>query len=356
MDLEQMEKILSNKKILITGHTGFTGTWARLWLEIIGAEYIGLSSRNRGHYLMDELISFESNTNFICDITNSELVFEIFQRVKPNYVLHLAAQPIVSLSYLNPFETITSNAQGTAVILEACRRTNSVENVVCVTTDKVYKNLETKKSFKESDELGGSDPYSASKTAAEFIIKAYERVFDENQSKINLNVARGGNIIGGGDYSLDRIIPDIVRSIIEDKPLCVRQPNSTRPWQHVLALIHGYFLLLTRQESEQKPPSNTWNFGPNNNSEFSVSEIIELFGQHWKKPKLKNQEIRFQESKYLSIDSSKARSILEWEPKWNLQETLFKTIEWYKGVHEDSTDAKKLSKIQLQSYRNSLDI
>jgi CDP-glucose 4,6-dehydratase len=349
MSLEKAESRLKGSKVLITGHTGFTGTWVQLWLDEVGAECIGLSFENQDEYSMRKSTKLKPTTEFIGDVADSAFVLNTFAEVKPDFVLHLAAQPIVSVAYADPLRTVLSNTQGTAVVLEACRKTDSVQSIVCVTTDKVYKNLENGIRFTESDELGGKDPYSASKSAAEHVISAYRRVLEHEKRKINLQVARGGNIVGGGDYSKDRIIPDLVRSIINDEIISIRQPNSTRPWQHVLSLIHGYILLLAKDDAEE--PFGTWNFGPMTEKEMKVSEIIRLFESHWKSPKLKYDLGNFDESTNLNIDSSNAVANLGWSPQWDYEKIFSETIDWYKNVHTSNVDALAVSRMQLNEYR-----
>jgi len=350
MNLKNAESRLKGSKVMITGHTGFTGTWTQLWLDSIGSECFGLSFENKDEFSIRKSTKIRPSGEFIGDIADASFVLETFTKVKPDFVLHLAAQPIVSESYSDPLRTISSNTQGTAVVLEACRKTKSVQSVVCVTTDKVYKNLETGRKFIESDELGGKDPYSASKSAAEHVISAYRQVFEHERRKINLQVARGGNIVGGGDYSKDRLIPDLVRSIIDNKKIIIRQPNSTRPWQHVLSLVHGYIMLLAK--SNEGNLFGTWNFGPLTTKELKVSEIIKLFESSWKLPLLNYGHQSFFESKNLNIDSTSAVNNLGWMPQWNYEKIFNATINWYKDVHTSISDALVISNLQLNEYRN----
>jgi CDP-glucose 4,6-dehydratase len=350
MNLQGAESRLRGSKIIITGHTGFTGTWAQLWLDSLGVECFGLSFENQDKYSIRKSTKLKPSAEFIGDIGDSQFVLDTFATVEPDLVLHLAAQPIVSVSYSDPLRTFLSNTHGTAVVLEACRKIKSVQSVVCVTTDKVYRNLETRKRFVESDELGGKDPYSASKSAAELVISAYRQVFEHERRQISINVARGGNIVGGGDYSKDRLIPDLVRSIIEDKKILIRQPNSTRPWQHVLSLVHAFILLLAK--TDERNSFDTWNFGPITKKNLNVSQIIELFESNWKMPFIDYGGPSFVESKDLYIDSTKAMNNLGWLPQWDYEKIFSTTINWYKEVHASTTDALKISNIQLNEYRN----
>lgn len=351
MNLDATEQILKEKKILVTGHTGFTGSWVRVWLDSIGAEMVGLSLENRDQYSMRKWLNAPSNQEFIGNIDDENFVFNVFKQVKPDFVLHLAAQPIVSVGYTSPFQTIKSNTHGTSVILEACNRTSSVSSIVCITTDKVYKNLETRRRFVESDELGGGDPYASSKSAAEHLIAAYGQVFRQQDRKISVQVARGGNIVGGGDYAQNRLIPDLVRSIIGKSVTQVRQPNSTRPWQHVLSLIDGYFKLLTRGEQTQKNDQEVWNFGPLAERQLTVVEIIELFSLYWKRPDIQLTAGSFHEASFLDINSQKAIELLNWSPQWSAEQSFSKTIEWYRAVHELGAHPKEFSEMQIQNYR-----
>ena len=351
MNLLEAENRLKKKRILVTGHTGFTGSWLRIWFEYIGIEFYGLSFENLQKLSLQNQLNSRLKNEFIGDIADSEFVFKVFDKVKPEYVLHLAAQPIVSIGYEEPFRTIKSNTFGTAVILEACKRTNSVENVVCVTTDKVYRNQDIGKKFTESDELKGGDPYSLSKSAAEDLIEAYHQIFVKLNRKIAIHVARGGNIVGGGDYSQDRIVPDLVKSILHDKPILIRQPNATRPWQHVLSLIHGYLLLLAQGTYGDETTFQCWNFGPLFEEDLTVAEIISFFHTIWQPPKYRFIEERFKESRILKINSSKALTQLNWEVKWKMENIFSNTINWYKLVHTDKITAKEISEIQLIEYR-----
>ena len=351
MNLQQAENQLRGRRVLVTGHTGFTGTWMQIWLNEIGAECYGLSFENEDEMSMNKFTSIKPKMEFIGDVADASFVFHVFDQVKPEYVLHLAAQPIVSLAYKDPFRTILSNALGTAVVLEACMRSENLRTVVCVTTDKVYKNLENGQRFVESDELGGGDPYSASKSAAEQIISVYSQVLKQGGNKLSLQVARGGNIVGGGDYSQDRIIPDLVRSCLEDKPITVRQPDSTRPWQHVLSLAHGYILLLAKDVCSDTNSFEVWNFGPIGDKNLKVSEIIEIFKQQWMNPKIEYSKADYLESHDLGIDSNKAKNLLNWSPKWNQGEIFIQTLTWYKKVHLDEVEALDFSREQLNQYR-----
>jgi CDP-glucose 4,6-dehydratase len=220
-----------------------------------------------------------------------------------------------------------------------------------VTTDKVYKNLETGRRFVESDELGGGDPYSASKSAAEQIISMYSQILKHGGHKLSLQVARGGNIVGGGDYSQDRIIPDLVRSCLQNEPINVRQPDSTRPWQHVLSLAHGYILLLAKDAYIGTNSFGVWNFGPIGDNDLTVSEIIEIFKQEWKSPRIEYNVTNFLESHNLGIDSNKAKTLLNWLPKWDQEQVFIQTIAWYKEVHLNAENTLDFSKDQLNQYR-----
>jgi CDP-glucose 4,6-dehydratase len=351
MNLRQAEDELRGRRILVTGHTGFTGAWMQIWLNEIGAECYGLSFENNDEMSMSKFTKIKPKMEFIGDVADASFVFKVFDQVKPEYVLHLAAQPIVSVAYKDPFRTVMSNAHGTAVVLEACMRSEYVKTVVCVTTDKVYKNLETGRRFVESDELGGGDPYSASKSAAEQIISMYSQILKHGGHKLSLQVARGGNIVGGGDYSQDRIIPDLVRSCLQNEPINVRQPDSTRPWQHVLSLAHGYILLLAKDAYRGTNSFGVWNFGPIGDKDLTVSEIIEIFKQEWKNPRIEYSETNFIESHNLGIDSNKAKNLLNWSPKWDQEQVFTKTIAWYKEVHLNEENALNFSKEQLNQYR-----
>lgn len=351
------EERLAGKKIFVTGHSGFTGGWVCLWLKLIGADIAGYSlppetSPNLFHATgLDTEIQSTFN-----DICHYQSLLEAVESFQPDLVLHLAAQPLVRRSYREPVQTFAVNAQGTAHLLEAARSVKSVKGVLCITTDKVYKNNEWPWSYRENDPLGGKDPYSASKAAAEMIIQGYATSYpwSEGQGPA-IAVARGGNIIGGGDWSEDRLIPDFVRAVTSGGALTLRYPDATRPWQHVLALVHGYLVILAGLQSDD--PSNfakAWNLGPQDLKHYSVRDVLELMSQCWQRPGLNYMESPLPESQSLALDSSLARNQLGWAPAWDTDRVVKETANWYRDYYNDPASARSITIKQINAWREGI--
>ncbi|ACT59821.1 CDP-glucose 4,6-dehydratase [Hirschia baltica] len=337
-------------KVLVTGHTGFCGSWLSLWLNKLGADVHGLSLAPYTTPNMHSLVDFWTDKNsHIGDISSPGVVKAALDASGAEIIYHLAAQPLVRQSYHDPLETYRSNVIGTAELLEAVRHSDTVKAVVLVTTDKVYHNNEWIHPYRESDRLGGKDPYSASKAACELVIHSYlDTILDKE--KVLCASARGGNIIGGGDWSTDRLIPDIVRALETDKPLEIRNPAATRPWQHVLALCHGYLSLGEKLYNGDKTMSGSWNFGPIGDMAITTLQIVDAFGEHWKKPPVDIQGSPLHEAQLLALDSTKARHFLKWGPAWSTDEGIAKTVEWYKA-HSEGKDMKAFSMQQIEAYQ-----
>ena len=355
-EMLEFERILTGKRILVTGHSGFTGSWVCLWLHQIGAKVYGFSlppitEPSLYNILgIDNLVSSEFND--ICDLDKLKFAFKKFQ---PDLVLHLAAQPLVRKSYVDPILTFTTNAVGTAHVLEAARLTESVKGVVCVTTDKVYKNKEWLWPYRENDTLGGKDPYSASKSAAEMIIDSYQHSFGKlDGSGMAIATARGGNIIGGGDWSEDRLIPDFVRAVVLNSKLMLRYPNSIRPWQHVLALTQGYLMLLAGLLEQPEKFARPWNFGPHEIKTFTVREVLEILSEEWGSPELEYMESPLAEACALALDSSSARNVLNWIPAWDTRRVISETANWYKKFYQEPSEIYNFTLSQLQDWRKVL--
>ncbi|MEJ0062286.1 MAG: CDP-glucose 4,6-dehydratase [Alphaproteobacteria bacterium] len=354
--LLDFERPLAGRRIFVTGHTGFTGGWACLWLKSIGAEVAGLALRPATNpALYDALGLSEGMQSVMGDICDAGLVAKTMGDFQPEIVLHLAAQPLVRRSYREPVATFLVNAIGTAHVLEAARLTPSVKAAVCITTDKVYKNNEESKSFRESDPLGGKDPYSASKAAAEMVIDSYAASFGKTDgSGLAIATARGGNIIGGGDWSEDRLIPDYVRAVINDGKLTLRYPQATRPWQHVLALVQGYIMLMAGLLQAPERHARAWNLGPLDPQAYSVRQVLEIIGQIWKAPKLEFMENPLAEAQTLALDSSLAREVLGWNPAWDTRRMIAETAAWYKGYYKDPKSTHDLTLGQIETWRAGL--
>lgn len=350
----KFEDSLVGKKVLVTGHTGFTGGWACLWLKSIGATIAGYSlppettpSLFSETDLESEMISTLGD---ICDFDKLKEAVESFQ---PDLILHLAAQPLVRRSYREPLQTFLVNAQGTAHVLEAARQVKSVRGVLCVTTDKVYKNNEWAWPYRENDPLGGKDPYSASKAAAEMVIQSYAASYPASSGQgPAIATARGGNIIGGGDWSEDRLIPDFVRAVIDNQVMTLRYPDATRPWQHVLALVHGYLVILAGLvSSEPDRVAKAWNLGPQELKQHSVRDVLELMSADWQRPNLEFMDNPLPEAGALALDSSIARNQLNWIPVWDTEQVVEKTATWYREFYSNPGQARAITLAQINAWR-----
>ncbi|MCJ7448895.1 MAG: CDP-glucose 4,6-dehydratase [Bacteroidales bacterium] len=344
-----------NKKILITGHTGFKGSWLSIWLDHLGADVIGIAldpKNERDLFLLAGLSG--KMTDYREDIRNLNKINEIFQLGKPEIVFHLAAQALVLPSYENPVTTFKTNIIGTANILEACRIAESVQQIVVITTDKVYENKEQITGYRENDPLGGHDPYSASKAGAEIITQSYLRSFFSpgfvSGSGKSVATARAGNVIGGGDWSLNRIIPDCIRSLEESKPVIVRNPDAIRPWQHVLEPLFGYLLLAYRMAEDPQKYSGAWNFGPEETDMKNVKGLVETMIKSWGSGnwELDTEVNKPHEAGILRLDINKSKSILGWKPVLNIDKALEMTVNWYKNY--SSCDVYKLCIEQIKEY------
>jgi len=355
--IDDFEGPLKGRKVFVTGHTGFTGGWACLWLRAIGAEVAGfaLAPETQPNLFTEAGIAEEVTSTF-GDICDYEALHEAMQRFEPDLVLHLAAQPLVRRSYREPVSTFQVNAQGTAHVLEAARSIGGVRGVVCVTTDKVYRNNEWPWPYRENDPLGGKDPYSASKAAAEMIIQSYAASYPFADGKgPAIATARGGNIVGGGDWSEDRLIPDFVRSVVSGASLTLRYPDATRPWQHVLALVHGYLQLMSRLLGPDAADfARAWNLGPQDPKQYSVREVLESISGEWRRPELNFMENPLPEAGALALDSSLARNLLGWKPAWDTDRVIRETAAWYRRYYEAPGNAKAITLAQIAAWREDL--
>ena len=339
--------IYSGRRVLVTGHTGFKGSWLSLWLRMLGADVCGISLDPDTHPNHFELLNVNLEDHRV-DIRDSGAVENIFNNFQPEIVFHLAAQPLVRRSYNEPLYNWSTNVMGTANVLEACRHINSVKAIVAITTDKVYENQEWDWGYRENDILGGHDPYSASKAACEILIDSYRKSFFSKNSKLLLASARAGNVIGGGDWSEDRLVPDVVRALEANSPLVIRSPNATRPWQHVIDCSAGYLQLGTNLLLGDSDFATAWNLGPNTDANMKVHEVLELMKNYW--PGISwmiASTPQPHEANLLYLDNSKAKSRLGWEPVWNIEQTVKYTADWYKNYHESTS---VLSVEQISAY------
>ncbi|RPF74834.1 MAG: CDP-glucose 4,6-dehydratase [Rickettsiales bacterium TMED289] len=337
--MNNFNKVFAGSKVLITGHTGFKGSWLSSWLKLLGANLIGVSDQvktNPSHY---EYILNIFNKDLTADIRNLNVLKEIIKENKPEFIFHLAAQPIVLDSYRDPYSTFTSNTLGTINLLEALRTYTEECNVVIITSDKSYENLELDRGYHEEDRIGGLDPYSASKGAAELAIKSYFASFFKVNHRVKLAVARAGNVVGGGDWSSGRIVPDAIKAWQDNKPLIIRNPYSTRPWQHVLEPLHGYLLLAKFLKLKKPINGEAFNFGPHADQTFNVADVTEilkkyLLGFSWEADFKNNSNIY--ESKLLALNITKANKDLDWSPTLSIEDTFRLTAEWYENFYESA--------------------
>lgn len=328
MDLSE---VYADKRVIITGDTGFKGSWLALWLHNLGATVTGIGlapKTSRDNYVVCGLESVI--THYSCDIRQYDRILEVFSATEPEMVFHLAAQPLVPESYVTPRETFEINTQGTANILEAVRQTSSVQAGVMVTSDKCYENWEWIYGYRETDPVGGHDPYSASKGAAEIIISSYIRSFFSNDDAPVISSVRAGNVIGGGDWSENRIIPDFMRSLEGKKPISLRNPRAVRPWQHVLEPLYGYLLLCAAMIQKGHLFSGAWNFGPLHRNNLTVEELIRKFIEHSGDGAIETpKRDSLHEAGYLSLDISKAIHQLNWHPVLDVDAMIHFTLDEY---------------------------
>lgn len=341
------------KKVLLTGHTGFKGSWLALWLQRLGAHVTGLAlAPNTQPNLFEVVRVADSVDSVLLDIRDAKAVAAQVARVQPQVVLHLAAQPLVRASYADPLATYATNVMGTAHVLDALRGLASVRVAVMVTTDKVYRNLEHAYPYREDDALGGHDPYSASKAASELIIASYRSAWLAAQG-VAVASARAGNVIGGGDWSADRLLPDAVRAWQTRQPLYVRNPAAVRPWQHVLEPLAGYLRLA--EVLWQRPElAGAYNFGPATDTAASVKNIIELASSPDEYCAISyygdsNNDPPLHEANWLALETAKARGVLGVMPRWTLSEAVARTIQWYRAQHAGA-DTLKLCWADIDAY------
>lgn len=346
-----------NRRVLVTGLNGFKGLWLGTWLQELGAEVAGLGLETTRE--MDaSWPQWRSRFHFEqIDIRDSQAVAGFFEEVKPHVVFHLAAQPLVRLSYHQPSETFHTNVQGTVHVLEAARKVESIESVVVVTTDKCYENREWYWSYKEIDPLGGHDPYSSSKACAELVTQAYQRSFCSAGLAPPIGSARAGNVIGGGDWAQDRLVPDIVRSLAAGQAVEIRRPHAIRPWQHVLEPLSGYLML--GQALAQNTPGavSAWNFGPYESEIVTVGELASAILECWGtgEVRINADADDLHEAKYLKLDSSKAAAELRWHPLLSCAERISWTVDWYKSGLKDSQQAWEFTRHQIREFQSHLE-
>lgn len=341
----------NGKRVLVTGHTGFKGGWLALWLRELGAEVTGFALPAPTEPSFFAQVGLESLIDHVeGDVRDLSALERAIAASRPDVIFHLAAQSLVRPSYVAPVETYATNVMGTVNLLDCCRRAESVQAVVCVTSDKCYENREWVWPYRETDPMGGHDPYSSSKGAAEIAVASFRRSFFDGGPLVAS--VRAGNVIGGGDWSEDRLVPDVVRALQGGAKAIIRSPMAIRPWQHVLDALAGYLMVAERLIEGDASAATGWNFGPSSDDTQSVAEVVErlivIWGDgEWVTP----DAIQPHEANVLKLDSSKARAELGWRPMMDLDDALAAVVAWYKGVGEGG-DALKLSVAQLRAHRN----
>lgn len=353
--VNDLQTAFRSRSVFLTGHTGFKGTWLAMWLARLGARVSGYALAPDTAPSMFKLAGVERNLvrHTIGDIRDGAALSDALHAARPELVLHLAAQPLVRRSYREPLLTWDTNVLGTVRLLEAIRECPSVRAVLIITTDKCYRNEECEYGYRESDPLGGNDPYSASKAATELVVHSYRRSYFSGTDAPLLASARAGNVIGGGDWSEDRLIPDAARAAAAHAALRIRHPNATRPWQHVLEALHGYLLLAERLMAGDVIFADAFNFGPEASDNRPVADVLERLRRYW--PELTWQiELAARnaphEAHLLHLDSSKARGMLRWAPRWNLDTALEHTAIWYRSVLREPSRARTITEQQLERF------
>ena len=350
--MKAFDSTYADRRVLVTGHTGFKGSWLCAWLEGLGASVAGYAldpNTDPNHF---DLLDLQLDSH-IADVRDAEKLTAVLQEQQPEIIFHLAAQPLVLASYEEPVETFTTNIIGTLNLLEAIRRVESVRAVVVVTTDKCYENKEWSRGYHENDRLGGHDPYSASKACVELVSASYRQSFFQAQGDADpavlIATARAGNVIGGGDWVADRLIPDAMRAAARGEPVGIRNPASTRPWQHVLEPLSGYLLLGQRLLEGRDELACAWNFGPPVQSNLAAAPVVERASAHW--PAIVAEQARQanapHEASLLMLDSTKARRELAWRPVWSIDPTLKKTVDWYRLYYNDG---QTITTAQIDEY------
>lgn len=324
------------KKIIITGHTGFKGSWLTFWLSQLGAKVCGISKDVPTKPSLFKSLNLKNKiSDHKVDIRDLYKLKKVIKNFKPDFIFHLAAQSLVKKSYIDPINTFTTNSIGTLNVLESLKVIRNKCFIILITSDKSYKNLEISRGYKETDELGGYDPYSASKGCAEFIIKSYIKSFYYNKNNLKIGVTRAGNVIGGGDWSENRVIPDSFKAWSTNKPVLIRNPNSTRPWQHVLEVLSGYLNFAINLKKKSNLHGEVFNFGPKNNQNKRVIDVINEIKKTLPTIKFKiNNKKTFNESNLLKLNSSKSLKKLRWSNKLTFSETIKMTTKWYKTFYE----------------------
>jgi CDP-glucose 4,6-dehydratase len=347
--------VYKNKRVLVTGNTGFKGSWLTVWLSQLGAEVYGISNNVPSEPAMFKELGLEQKITYHeIDIRDAAALTKSVNAIQPDFIFHLAAQPIVGTSYADPVGTISTNAMGTVHVMEAARSLEKNCNLILITSDKCYENVEWIYGYREIDRLGGKDIYSASKAAAEILIYSYYHSFIKHKSNLRMASVRAGNVIGGGDWAEKRLVPDCIRAWIKGEPVVIRNPASTRPWQHVLEPISGYLATGEQLAQSDKLNGEAFNFGPPSDQVFSVKEVLDAIAENWKLPTekewVKVEQGSFHEAGLLKLSCEKANLHLKWWPVLNFEETMAFTASWYWEYYQGKSNMLDYTKRQIDEY------
>lgn len=346
--------VYSGRRVMVTGHTGFKGSWITYWLLELGAHVTGYALEPPTEPALFDALGLESRIDHhIGDVRDLSHLRSVMLEAQPEIVIHEAAQPLVRLSYDEPVATFETNVMGTVNVIEAARSAGSVRALLNVTSDKCYENREWEFAYRENDPMGGYDPYSASKGCAELVTAAYRQSFFDAEGSCSVASARAGNVIGGGDWALDRIVPDCMRALSQGQPVQLRNPDAVRPWQHVLEPTSAYLWLAARMYSEGKAVEGAWNFGPAPTGNLTVAEVVDAVLTEWGSgervgpaPGARHPH----EARFLKLDCSKAADLLSWWPAWTATEAIRETTAWYRGYYGAPADAERLTSDCIASY------
>ena len=346
----EIDSFFKNRKILVTGHTGFIGSWLTKWLTMLSTDVCGYALDPHTHPNMYDTLNLDKILiNVRGDIRNADLLRKTLAEFQPEIVIHLAAQPIVLESYSDPVNTFDVNVTGTVNLLNEVRKVGSAKAIIVMTSDKSYRNNEWVYPYRENDVLGGKDPYSASKSCQDIVVNSFRESYFYH-SGIAISSIRAGNVIGGGDWGRFRIIPDLIRGIVKGEAVKIRNPNSVRPWQHVLDPISGMLMLAERMYKNIKFSGN-WNFGPEGHKEITVKELAETFIGLWGSGNYSIEEMQsYNEANYLQLDISKAMKELKWTPRYNFSVALKETVDWYKKYYRNPTTMWKKTEEQIEKF------
>lgn len=351
---ESLNDFFYGQRVLITGHTGFKGSWLALWLHQLGAEVTGFALPPEPHRSHFDLLKIKNDINHIeGDLRDPLSIHHCIEEAQPSYVFHLAAQSLVRQSYENPKSTFDINIMGGVNLLEALRNNNTVKALVYITSDKSYLNQEWVWGYRENDRLGGHDPYSASKAASELVFSSYSSSFFDKRKGFGAATARAGNVIGGGDWSVDRIIPDCIRALENKSPIIIRNPNATRPWQHVLDPLHGYLKLAQALTKNPNYFGGPWNFGPELGTALTVAEVAERVIKYWGSGKYSvARDLGPFEHQLLQLSIDKAKLNLLWKPRWDSERAIKETVYWYRSI-ADGQKATDVSNSQIRAFQET---